>query len=806
MRRGTTSVLCGGLFLALAGSADAEVGELRVEIYEPSDGYVLEGSQTSLEVGGGASIFGGVRHLDLVFVLDRSKSLRRSDPEDFRATGATGLVKNLSPSGDIRIGIVGFDWDAELGVPLTPDRARVLEGLRDLDRRGGTDLAAGLHMALESLETEARPDSTRAILLFTDGKSDEDEALEAMVAARDRGVVIHTLLLGSDRQGTRLLREIAEGTGGSFVSVTDPAKLPEAFLDLRTTGVDHVTLSVNGSEPLPARLLGGRFRAQVPLEQGENRIVAHAEALDGRTREHEVRVVVRSAGCGELRVDARRDGAPAVSLAQRAVEIVLDASNSMWGRMQGQPKISVAQQTLRDALGWLPEDLELGLRVYGHRKRYSQRDCRDSELLAAHGTHNRDAIRTAIGGVIPRGQTPLAFSIDQVADDFGDFRGEKAIVLLTDGIESCGGDPVEAARRLQQGGRLPVHVIGFGLGRRDDEDEEQLRGIAEASGGRFLTAANAEELREALAVTVGTPFRVFRDEDWVASGTLGADDRILLPPGEYAVRLETTPPIEAPITLASEESRTLTVVKERDQFSAVQVRRTAPYTSCEGGPDADAPAAEPAGLEPSPLAALDPWSTTQEPQEPETAHVTETAPAPSEPELTPPAALDPWDIAPEPETAPAPEIPSEPSEPDDLVPAPPAALDPWNIAEAPASASLSQTLPEPAAAPERAPAPAPETFDPADTHVASAALDELREAQVGEEALDLTKERPSLALAAGEGTIEVWEDQERNAPWMVVVTHPRLMAGSVTVWSGQDGDVARQVAQGVRETLRELVP
>jgi Mg-chelatase subunit ChlD len=755
-----------------------------------------------------------VRHLDLVFVLDRSKSLRRSDPEDFRATGATGLVKNLSPSADIRIGLVAFDWDAELGVPLTPDRASVLAGLRDLDPRGGTDLAAGLHMALASLEAEARPDSTRAILLFTDGKSDEDEALEAMAAARDRGVVIHTLLLGSDRQGTRLLREIAEGTGGSFVSVTDPAKLPEAFLDLRTTGVDHVTLSVNGSEPLPARLLGGRFRAQVPLERGENRIVAHAQALDGRTREHEVHVTVRSAGCGELRVDARRDGAPAVSLSQRAVEIVLDASNSMWGRMQGQPKISVAQKTLQDALDWLPEDLQLGLRVYGHRKRYSQRDCRDSELLTAHGTHNRDAIRTAIGGVIPRGQTPLAFSIDQVADDFGAFRGEKAIVLLTDGIESCGGDPVEAARRLQQTGRLPVHVIGFGLGRRDDEDEEQLRGIAEASGGRFLTAANSEELREALAVTVGTPFRVFRDEDWVASGTLGADDRILLPPGEYAVRLETTPPIEAPITLASEESRTLTVVKEQDQFSAVQVRRTAPYTSCEDSPartdgiagrvpDGGAQAAEPANLEPAPEAALDPWSVAPEP---EPASVTETPPAPTEPEPAAPAALDPWDIAPEPETAPVPESSPEASEPEDLVTGAPAALDPWSLAAAPASTPLPQTPPEPNAPPERAPAPEPESFDPTDTHVASAALDELRAAQVGEETLDLTNDQPSLALAAGEGTIEVWEDQARSDPWMVVVTHPRLMAGSVTVWSGLDEDVARQVAEGVRETLREFAP
>jgi Mg-chelatase subunit ChlD len=780
-----------GLLPGLAASAHAGVGELRVEIYEPSDGRILEDAPTSIEIAGGASIFGGVRHLDLVFVLDRSKSLHKSDPEDMRAAGAIGLVENLSPTSDIRIGVVAFDWDAEVGVPLTADRAPVLAGLRDLERRGGTDLAAGLRTALESLEVGARPDSTRAILLFTDGKSDEDEALEAMAEARHRGVVIHTLLLGSDRQGTRLLRDIAEGTGGSFVSVTDPAKLPEAFLDLRTTGVDQVTLSVNGSEPLPAHLLGGRFRAEVPLGEGENRIVARARALDGRMREHEVRVVVREPGCGELRVEARRDGEPAVSLAQRAVEIVLDASNSMWGRMEGRPKISVAQETLQDALGWLPEDLRLGLRVYGHKKRYSQRDCSDSELLAAHGVGNRDSIRSAISSLIPRGQTPLAFSIDRVAGDFGDFRGEKAIVLLTDGIESCGGDPVAAARRLQEGGRLPIHVIGFGLGRRADEDEEQLRGIAEASGGRFVTAANAEELREALAITVGTPFRVFREEDWVASGTLGADDRILLPPGEYAVRLETTPPIEAPVTVASEETRTLTVVKERERFSAVQVRRAAPYASCEGAvarATDPAPMSEPATeispeiarAEAGSSAVADPWSL----EDPTPA-------APAEPPAPEPI--------PEPAHAPV----QEPETNDAPAAAAPAALDPWNPAPAAETAAAAQALPEPTASPERAPAPAPERFDPNDTHVASAALDDLRAARLPDTP-EIAKERPQLALAAGDGTIEVWEDPERSEPWMVVVTHPQLMSGVVTVWSGHDGDVARQVAQGVRETLREL--
>ena len=73
-----------------------------------------------------------------------------------------------------------------------------------------------------------------------------------------------------------LLEEIAQSTGGTFVWVLDPAKLPEAFLNLRTTGVDTVTLSVNDSTPVSARLAAGTFTGTVPLQVGENRIVALA--------------------------------------------------------------------------------------------------------------------------------------------------------------------------------------------------------------------------------------------------------------------------------------------------------------------------------------------------------------------------------------------------------------------------------------------------------------------------------------------------------------------------------------------------
>jgi hypothetical protein len=296
----------GILLAATASAASAQPGKLRVEIQTPTADLLLPSSQTSIEVEGGASIFGGVKYLDLFLVLDSSKSLRRTDPKDYRTAGAVGLVQSLPKKSDIQIGVVDFDWDAELLAPLTADRTVAVEALRRLDQNGSTDLADGIRTALEGFELRARADSSRVILLFADGKSDADEAREAMEEARRRGVAIHTLLLGSDDGGEDLLREIAEETGGSFVPVSDPATLPQAFLDLRTTGVEKVTLHVNGSPPRPALLTGGTFRATVPLRMGENQIVATATSLGGETREHAVTVIV--SGDLAVAIDAPLNG------------------------------------------------------------------------------------------------------------------------------------------------------------------------------------------------------------------------------------------------------------------------------------------------------------------------------------------------------------------------------------------------------------------------------------------------------------------------------------------------------------------
>ena len=181
----------------------------------------------------------------------------------------------------------------------------------------------------------------------------------------------------------------------------------------------------------------------------------------------------------------------------------------------------------------------------------------------------------------PRGQTPIDYALRQVGRDLAHAPGERAVILLTDGIESCGGDPVGAARALQESGSLPVHVIGFGLGSGEDENQRSLSAIAEASGGKFLTARSAEELREALSVSVGTAFRVARGGLTLAEGTLGANELILLPAGDYVLQIDSAPPRELPVELLAEENLTMVLERNGETLSRAEQRRTADYRFCE---------------------------------------------------------------------------------------------------------------------------------------------------------------------------------------------------------------------------------
>ena len=289
--------LVAAILLASAALSTAHAGQLRVHLEDPAPDRVLTAGGEPLEIRGRAEILGSRAGLDLFLVLDSSKSLWRTDPDKKLGAGARALAWNLLALGRTRIGIIDVDTESRMLAPLTTRTDLIFEALGTLDQKGKSNLAAGIRMALEGFEKDAEPGSTRVVLLFTDGLTDAGEVLRASWMARDRGVVIHTILLGFETLGEWLLREIAAETRGTFLRMTDPARLAPAFLDLHATGVDEVLLAVNGGEPIAAQIAGASFHGRMQLPVGENRIVARATSPTGVTAEDVITLTVRAPGC-----------------------------------------------------------------------------------------------------------------------------------------------------------------------------------------------------------------------------------------------------------------------------------------------------------------------------------------------------------------------------------------------------------------------------------------------------------------------------------------------------------------------------
>lgn len=188
---------------------------------------------------------------------------------------------------------------------------------------------------------------------------------------------------------------------------------------------------------------------------------------------------------------------PTNVLAEDSTLIILDGSGSMWGQIDGQPKLSIARDTLREVVALVPPTNRLGLMAYGHRRKG---DCSDIELLVPPAAGTGAQIVSNADSMLFLGKTPLSDAVSLAAKEMNHTEDKATIVLVTDGLETCGGDPCALAEALEQSGvDFTIHVVGFGLGK---DEEAQVSCLAMKTGGTFLSASNATELTTALAQTV----------------------------------------------------------------------------------------------------------------------------------------------------------------------------------------------------------------------------------------------------------------------------------------------------------------
>jgi len=177
-----------------------------------------------------------------------------------------------------------------------------------------------------------------------------------------------------------------------------------------------------------------------------------------------------------------KSSAAKVTDAARMV-LVLDASGSMWGQIDGKAKIDIAKEVMADLIAKIPAAVQTGLMVYGHRRKG---DCNDIEMVTPLGAHNSSAMLAQVKAISPKGKTPLSAAVKQAAQALHYTKERATVVLVSDGLETCDIDPCELAAELAMSGvDFTVHVIGFDL---SQEDQGRLRCLADKTGGLFIAA------------------------------------------------------------------------------------------------------------------------------------------------------------------------------------------------------------------------------------------------------------------------------------------------------------------------------
>ena len=179
----------------------------------------------------------------------------------------------------------------------------------------------------------------------------------------------------------------------------------------------------------------------------------------------------------------------APSVPKTPILFIVDASGSMSLPFSGVSRMSAARHMLQEQVKQLPLEMPVGLMAYGN----GVLGCRSARMYNPIEPYSTVRIGRIADQMLPAGNTPLAYTLEIVRTRLLPRHPGLTVVLISDGAESCGGNPIDQARLFgKAGGKL--HVVGLGTGPRVSS---QLRDVARAGGGLFRSAANDREFRRA---------------------------------------------------------------------------------------------------------------------------------------------------------------------------------------------------------------------------------------------------------------------------------------------------------------------
>ena len=234
---------------------------------------------------------------------------------------------------------------------------------------------------------------------------------------------------------------------------------------------------------------------------------------------------------------------PAFAQTPRSVALVLDASGSMNAKLPDkQTRIEAAKAAVADLVAKMDGSTRLAFRAYGHQSAPQKRDCKDTALLVGFDSvsTNKAEIIAKAQQIEARGYTPITHSLILAAQDLQKEEGERIIVLVSDGQETCATDPCVVAKALAAAdAKLAIHTIGFGVGA---AARTQLQCIANVARGSYFDANNAGDLSAMLARAAAT--KAVATKQTGGAFKVGAKSRLVIK--------DTTAGYSHPVTLAED--------------------------------------------------------------------------------------------------------------------------------------------------------------------------------------------------------------------------------------------------------------
>ncbi|EOQ89291.1 von Willebrand factor type A domain protein [Leptospira yanagawae serovar Saopaulo str. Sao Paulo = ATCC 700523] len=157
---------------------------------------------------------------------------------------------------------------------------------------------------------------------------------------------------------------------------------------------------------------------------------------------------------------------------------ILDASGSMSEKWDGKTRMAVAKEKLIHVLGGLPKDASVGLVAYGNRIA----GCQSARLYHPIQRGSASVVSQKLANLVPAGSTPIAQTLQVVGEYLLNDQVETEIIFISDGVESCEGDPKSVLYNLRQSGKkFRLQILGIDIDPKGEEDLKRLSILGEGN-------------------------------------------------------------------------------------------------------------------------------------------------------------------------------------------------------------------------------------------------------------------------------------------------------------------------------------